>query len=103
MPKPSVQGPKAHKAELDWLRDLQDGHALLGRDRDYDGSCPCFELEEPGLRVVAHCWRTCYEGCDCRYAGAHVWGPAWAAKRIKALLDDLEWCEWTVVREGPQP
>jgi hypothetical protein len=90
-------------AQLIWLHALEDGHDLLKRDPEYDGSCPCFELSEPGLRVVGHCWRTRYEGCSCRFAGVHVWGPAWAAKRVKVLLDELGWCGWTLVREGAQP
>jgi hypothetical protein len=99
----SVPDPSRSKPRLDWLRDLSDAHALLVRDPDYDGSCPCFEISEAGFKVVGHCWRTRYEGCSCRYAGVHVWGPAWAAAKIKALLDDLEWCDWTMVREGPRP
>jgi hypothetical protein len=89
--------------ELEWLRALEDGYSLLNRDPDYDGSCPCFELSEPGLRVVGHCWRTRYKSCRCRFAGVHVWGPAWAGQRVKVLLDELGWCGWDLVLEGTQP
>ena len=70
------------------------GFALLALDPKYGGSCPCADLVLAEGTYELHCWRVCSqcEGCGIHYEGSFV-----IARRMKRLLDAMNWYgRWSI-------
>ena len=86
------------------VADILASSHPLSLAADYDGCCPCCEIEGDGFTVLVHCWRAKPGGCDCEYSGIHVSGlPADVAQRVaKHVRDHNGWTghtEYTIVVE----
>ena len=61
----------------------------LALAENFEGGCPCCDIEGDGFTVLAHCWRSTRNGCGCKYSGIHVQGlPADVAQRVAEHVRD---------------
>lgn len=75
-------------------------------DPEFDGSCPCSDIEGDGFTIKTHCWRTSRDNCDCEFSGIHVDGNIPDYKSIPLAFHVLAhngWLDhthWTILING---
>lgn len=77
--------------------ELLENEWPMSLAEDFDGGCPCGEIQGENFYVRFHCWRSnC--GCDCKHSGIHVSGELDTTTKQKIaehIRDNNGWSDWT--------